>query len=466
MTEAILAPENTERVERIDLLDRQEFVDQILTIVEALSDNRKNACFAINGRWGSGKSFVLDMFEEQAQEIGREGQELPRYLMFHYNCWEYDYYDEPLVAIVASILDQIDDKTKFLSSDAKTRLWSIMKEVGKGLLNKGTEIVEDHTGINLRNILRIALKGTEEAKSAVQESHKYDHYSVFKKNLKKLQDEIASLAEDQTVVFVVDELDRCLPEYTIKVLERLHHLTDGIPNVQVILSMDMSQLEHIVKQIFGQQTEAKQYLEKFIDFELKLDVGTVKDYFNQRFHQYTKQFVTTSASTSAIEVEEFKSYILNGLDMRKRISVIDRCEMLHNILQDDEELVDSSYLCLEMLLVILNDCDIDIETAKSHFDISKVFATNSLGTKKSIPDGLINLSNLFQANRNPQGRYKIFTMDYGTAEIMSTCLLGKLLIAYRYVLGFDNDRWINTIDDLHAFVEHGKDFWNLLQIVS
>ena len=82
MTEAVLVPEVTER---IDLLDRQEFVDQILTIVEALSDNRKNACFAINGRWGSGKSFVLDMFEEQAQEIGQEGQELPRYLIFHYN---------------------------------------------------------------------------------------------------------------------------------------------------------------------------------------------------------------------------------------------------------------------------------------------------------------------------------------------------------------------------------------------
>ena len=463
MTEAVLVPEVTER---IDLLDRQEFVDQILTIVEALSDNRKNACFAINGRWGSGKSFVLEMFEEQAQEIGREGQELPRYLIFHYNCWEYDYYDEPLVAVVASILDQIDEKVRFLSNDTRTKLMAIIKEVGKGLLKKGTEVIEDKTGIDLKNVVEIAQKGAEESKSAVQESHKYDHYSVFKKNLKKLQDEIASLAEDQTVVFVVDELDRCLPEYTIKVLERLHHLTDGIPNVQVILSMDMSQLEHVVKQFFGQQTEAKQYLEKFIDFELKLDVGTVKDSFNERFHQYTKKFAITSASTSAIEVEEYKSYILNGLDMRKRISVIERCEMLHNILRNDDEILDSSYLCLEMLLVILNDCDIDIVKAKSHFDISRVFTTNSLGAKKTIPDGLLNLSNQFQINKDPQGRYKLFMTEYGSAEIISSCLLGKLLIAYRYILGFENDRWINTIEDLNSFVKHGKTFWDLLQIVS
>ena len=52
------------------------------------------------------------MFEEQAKRIGNEG---PRYILFHYNCWEYDYYEEPLVAIVASILDQIDENLGNLS---------------------------------------------------------------------------------------------------------------------------------------------------------------------------------------------------------------------------------------------------------------------------------------------------------------------------------------------------------------
>lgn len=464
MTEAILAQENAERTERIDLLDRQEFVNQILTITEALSDNKKNACFAVNGRWGVGKSFVLEMLEEQAQDIGKEGEELPRYLIFRYNCWEYDYYDEPLVAIVASILDQIDEKTKLLSNDTRVKLWSIIKEVGKGLIKKGFEVVEDNTGINIENVIEIAQNGADEAKRATQEAHKYDHYSVFKKNLKLLQDEIASLAEEQTVIFVVDELDRCLPEYTIKVLERLHHLFEGIPNVQVILSIDMQQLEHAVKQIFGAQTDVKQYLRKFIGFELKLETGTIKDNFNKKFRQYTRQFEIKSVSTSAIEVDEFKSSILNGLDMRSRISIVDRCEMLHNILQKDE-IVDSSYLCLEMLLVILNDCSIDIETAKSHFNITHVFSASSVGAKKEIPSGLRKLSNQLQLNREPRGRFKIFVSEYGESEIYSGCLLGKLLIAYRYILGFNNDTWMNAAEDLKPYVEYGKEFWNMLQIV-
>ena len=461
MTEAVLVPEVTER---IDLLDRQEFVDQILTIVKALSDNRKNTCFAINGRWGSGKSFVLDMFEEQAQEIGQEGQELSRYLIFRYNCWEYDYYEEPLVAIVASILDQIDEKEKLISADSITKIRAVLREVGKGLTKKAVEFVDAKTGINLESVAEIAIKGMENVKSAEKEAHEYDHYYDFKKNLVKLQKGFAALAEDQTIIIIVDELDRCLPEYTIKVLERLHHLFDGVPNIQVILAIDMGQLEHVVTRIFGEQTDAGQYLRKFIGFELKLDTGTVKDNFDKKFRKYTKRFEPKSSTTSAIEVEKFKSNILNGIDMRRRISIIDRCEMLHSMLQK-EEVVDSSYLCLEMLLVILNDCDIDLDSAKRHFSIGQVFESDRIGAKKEIPGGLTYLSNLFQSNRDPQGRHKIFTPDYGGSEIIATCLLGKLLIAYRYVIGFRDDNWINTIDDLVSFVEYGKVFWDLLQIV-
>ena len=33
--------------------------------VEILSENRKNASFAVNGAWGVGKTFVLNRFEEE-----------------------------------------------------------------------------------------------------------------------------------------------------------------------------------------------------------------------------------------------------------------------------------------------------------------------------------------------------------------------------------------------------------------
>ena len=68
----------------IDILDRQQFVDDVKGVIRLLSEDKKNVTFAINGQWGVGKTFVLNMLEEQLQD---------EYLVLHYNAWEYDYYN-------------------------------------------------------------------------------------------------------------------------------------------------------------------------------------------------------------------------------------------------------------------------------------------------------------------------------------------------------------------------------------
>lgn len=50
------------------------------------------------------------------------------------------------------------------------------------------------------------------------------------------------LSQDYTLIFIVDELDRCIPEYAIKVLERLHHIADGVQNMVTIIATDKTRL--------------------------------------------------------------------------------------------------------------------------------------------------------------------------------------------------------------------------------
>lgn len=50
-----------------DVLDREPFVKQILNLNMVLSEKRKNCCFAIEGEWGSGKSFILEKIQERLQ---------------------------------------------------------------------------------------------------------------------------------------------------------------------------------------------------------------------------------------------------------------------------------------------------------------------------------------------------------------------------------------------------------------
>ena len=118
----------------------------------------------------------------------------------------------------------------------------------------------------------------------------FDEMFAFKKTLDFTRNQIRELSKNKTVLLVVDELDRCMPEYAIKVLERLHHMFEGLDNVIVLLAIDSTQLEHSVKEIYGEQVDTERYLRKFISFRVKLDIGKVQNNFINKFDYYFNKF--------------------------------------------------------------------------------------------------------------------------------------------------------------------------------
>lgn len=65
-----------------DLLNRQALVDQIIHLLDILSDTRGSCTLVLNGKRDSGKTFVLNMLEQQL----REYQDGEKYIVFHNNC--------------------------------------------------------------------------------------------------------------------------------------------------------------------------------------------------------------------------------------------------------------------------------------------------------------------------------------------------------------------------------------------
>lgn len=47
-----------------DVLNRDDFIKKIKDLIIISSENRRSCCFAIEGEWGSGKSFVLKRIQE------------------------------------------------------------------------------------------------------------------------------------------------------------------------------------------------------------------------------------------------------------------------------------------------------------------------------------------------------------------------------------------------------------------
>ena len=337
---------------KLDILNREDFVEELVNLTENISANRASTSFAINGVWGCGKSFVLDMYEERLNQIQEEERAIDKYFVIRYNCWKYDYYEEPLVAIVATMIDIINQKTKLWNDDQKkAQVLGVLKTVGTTLLSMANDGLKDKIGIDVKatyETLKTNIKSEEEK---IEQSHEYDIYFSFNQALRRLQDLIAELSQDQTIVFMVDELDRCLPEYSIKVLERLHHLTENSNNVITVLSMDKEQLQKSVKQIFGFDDPEK-YLEKFIQFELKLDFGNISEQITKKYSDYISLFDDTLRVDDSIE--EFMQIVFDGIGARKQEQIIKKASIVHRILFNEPK--SKVFMCMELLIVIINDC--------------------------------------------------------------------------------------------------------------
>ena len=54
---------------KLDVLNRGKFISKLILLVEGIVEKKQGCCFGIDGAWGSGKTFVLEKFEEQLKDI-------------------------------------------------------------------------------------------------------------------------------------------------------------------------------------------------------------------------------------------------------------------------------------------------------------------------------------------------------------------------------------------------------------
>lgn len=302
-------------MDKLDILNRDEFVNQLVRLVDNISDNKISTCFAINGAWGSGKSFVLNMLEEQLSIIQSEETFNDKYFIVHYNCWKYDYYEEPLIAIVSSILTEIERKIKiFPDSEQKRKAIGMLKSISASLLTVGNVMIKTKTGIDFKKGFETLLKGCREGSEDYGKKYGYDKYFQLNKVIDTLSEALQKIAEEYTVVIIVDELDRCVPDYAIKVLERLHHLTEEKSNIVTVVAVDKEKLKESINHIFGFKY-AEEYLKKFINFDITLNKGEVSEKITEKYAEYLKLF-SEEIILFDEHVEEYVQVIFKDIDPR------------------------------------------------------------------------------------------------------------------------------------------------------
>lgn len=337
----------------IDVLNRQDFIDNLVRVTRQLADNHKGCTFAIDGKWGIGKTYILDAFEDQIGLFQDPNAAGDRYAVFRYNCWQYDYYDEPAVAIIAAIRNAVKEYQKLLPNAPPEikAMFEIAKDLGADFISN---VIETKFGWNPKQAIESAKKYKDLRKlftNEDKETHNYDSFFEFKTVLNKAKKQLEEMAKDKPIIILVDELDRCMPEYAIKVLERLHHLFENQSNIVVILAYDQSRLDNAIQSIYGiQEPDVPHFMKKFISFSLHLDTGELSDTFWEKHKDYLKNFDTPDSTNDTL-IQTLPVNLFSGVDIRTQEKIMERIEMLHKLVFDGFS--DLSVLYFELLHQVL-----------------------------------------------------------------------------------------------------------------
>ncbi len=257
----------------------------------------------IFGDWGSGKSSLLKMIQEDLEQD-------PNVMCLTFDGWLFEGYEDAKTALMGTILDAIHDRVK---EDAT--LWEKVGERLKGLRQRVnwlrlaamtgrvaipalTGLPDPTGGVDPSGLAADVASGAKTLTPA-------DAQSVLnavpggeenlRRNIRDFRRDFGLLlqeAEIKTLVVFIDDLDRCMPDTIIETLEAIK-LFLFAPSTAFILGADERLVEYAVRLRFPElpNTEievGRNYLEKLVQFPIRippLNSVEVHSYANLLFAQ-------------------------------------------------------------------------------------------------------------------------------------------------------------------------------------
>ncbi len=241
-----------------DEFSRKPIAEKLINLLESDIDLSP---IVINGDWGTGKTeFCL----KTIQEMKGSNEKLKCVYIDAFNA---DSSDEPILTLIAAIVSLFPDKEDKKSIIKKAI--PVIKYASKVLLNASTTLILKENVEKLGEDLSEALKDQTATAIDATIDNLLDTHEKSTENVSALRSILESLARDNPVIVFVDELDRCRPNYALKMIESIKHIFD-IKNVKFVLVTNIEQLSSSISKVYGESINATRYLEKFIGFKINL----------------------------------------------------------------------------------------------------------------------------------------------------------------------------------------------------
>lgn len=250
-----------------DLLELKDFaarIEKFLLVEQQFVQG--GLVVALSARFGAGKTTFLRMWKAQ---IEKQSPSDRNFIAITLNAWESDYLGDPLLAIISDLTEQLSTAP----SKKVDKLVECAKQFGWFALGMGNQVVKSVSGID-------PIAAGEFTKKRTNTKPPVDLFAMYKEkkeamtNLKEALRECIGSSPEK-VLFLVDELDRCRPDYAITYLETIKHIFD-IQGAVFVLAADRKQLENVAKKSFGSNLDFNEYYRKFIHREISLPIISEK----------------------------------------------------------------------------------------------------------------------------------------------------------------------------------------------
>lgn len=250
-----------------------------LILTKIVQNYKDGFVLAVNNPWGTGKTTFVKMW--------RQHLENEKFRAIYFNAWENDLQESVFVALLSE-LGNLDKATK-----AARGFQSVVDKSVPILAAMLPSLAKAAAGHVIGNeTVKTIAEGTAKGVAAALDKELKD-YQKRRNDFEAFQEKLTEFVRfdnnGKPLVFIIDELDRCRPNYAVTVLENIKHLF-SVPGIVFVLSIDKEQLGHAVRGVYGsEQLDAQEYLRRFIDLEYSLpvpDYSAIMEYFYNYFEFY------------------------------------------------------------------------------------------------------------------------------------------------------------------------------------
>ncbi len=243
----------------------------------------------VDGAWGTGKTWTANKWiakinnsqSEDRDDESKESSAEPAKKYHQISAHEWELVEDPITIIIGALSE------------------FAVETQAKSIIEKGTNVVR---GLNPRDFLNLAPALVAAATTAsglgaigaatsdlIKEfsnrereywEEQINAYRQHQANIKELRHEVSKierLGGDQRRLLIVDELDRCRPDFAVRFLERLRLvLGDDSSSIMVAVFADRSALSQSIYQQYGWSGGSELYLTKFVNYWHQLETSDIE----------------------------------------------------------------------------------------------------------------------------------------------------------------------------------------------